>query len=69
MKHGKIDFHYPRLYAHLQIIKDGFNPGRTGIYVGNTPSGKMILDMDPNNLLPPEYKTEIISITDNFKEV
>jgi len=69
MKHGKIDFRYPKLFAHIQVFKEGFNPGRTGVYVGNTPSGKMILDMDPNNLLPPEYKTEIISITDEFQEV
>jgi hypothetical protein len=32
MKHGKIDFHYPRLYAHIQVFKEGFNPGRTGVY-------------------------------------
>jgi hypothetical protein len=69
MKQGKIDFRYPRLNKRIQVIKEGFNPGRTGIYIGNTPSGQMILDMDPNDLLPPEYKIEIISITDNFKEV
>lgn len=64
--HGKVDFRYPRIGARIKFFSNGYDAFRIGSYIGNTENGSMILDTDIYNLLPIEFKTEIIPITQEF---
>jgi hypothetical protein len=71
MLKAKINFRYPRVGARIRIKPEGFNPAREGIYTGNDNTGKMIVNLDPNNHLPDgsPYKQDLLSILDDFEVV
>jgi len=71
---AKVNFQYPRIGAVVRINPHGHNPARTGVFAGIDDTGKLILDMDPQNLLPDNlnqagrnYKFELISVNDDFE--
>jgi hypothetical protein len=65
----KPNFTYPRIGAKIRIIGDGFNADRYGYYLEKTETGQLVLDMDPNNIFPPDRKKEIINVWDNFEVI
>ena len=53
---------YPKIGATVRIHAAGFDPARTGIYVGITDDGHLRFNTDPQDLLPagsPHKETRI----------
>lgn len=65
----KPNFTYPRVGAKIKIIGDGFNVDRYGYYIEKTAAGQLVLDMDPDNIFPPELKREILNVWDKFEVI
>jgi hypothetical protein len=56
----------PKLGAKVLLHGKGFNADRVGRYIGDTPEGQMVLNMDPQGILPDgdRLKKEIVGEED-----
>ena len=63
------NFEYPKPGSKIRIKGTKFDPDRFGFYVGKNRNGDLILDMDKTNILPDDFKIELIHPWDNFEVI